>query len=86
MLNSRLRSLFFRLGLFPIVSASHVAQGLSAKDWCDACIAVAVEAGGSGKGGGRPEQANANIAVPPGMDVGILLEAARLFASSKLGL
>ena len=72
--------------MFPIVSAAHVAQGLSAKDWCDACIAVAVEAGGSGKGGGRPEQANANIAVPQGMDVGILLEAARLFASSKLGL
>lgn len=75
-----------RLGLYPIVSPAHVAEGLSAKDWCDACIAVAVQAGGSGKGGGRPEQANATVVVPAGMDVGTLLEAARIFAASKLRL
>lgn len=78
--------LFYRLGLFPFVSPAHVAQGLSAKDWCDACISVAVVAGGSGKGGGRPEQANATIVVPQGMDVGTILEAGRIFASLKLNL
>lgn len=66
------------------MSPAHVAKGLSAKDWCDSCIAVAVAAGGSGKGGGRPEQANATVVVPAGVDVGTLLEAARIFAESKL--
>jgi hypothetical protein len=75
-----------RLGLYPIVCPAHVTQGLSAKDWCDACIAVAVEAGGSGKGGGRPEQANATVVIPSGMDVGSILEAAKIFAASKLHL
>lgn len=75
-----------RLGLFPYVSPAHVAQGLSAKDWCDACITVAVAAGGSGKGGGRPEQANATIVIPQGTDVGTILEAGKLFAASKLKL
>ena len=75
-----------RLGLFPIVSPAHVAKGLNAKEWCDCCIAVAAASGGSGKGGGRPEQANATIVIPSGVDVGTLLEAARIFAESKLGL
>ena len=75
-----------RLGLYPIVCPAHVTQGLSAKDWCDACIAVAVQAGGSGKGGGRPEQANATVVIPSGMDVGSILEAAKIYAGSKLQL
>ena len=75
-----------RLGLFPIVSPAHVAKGLNAKEWCDSCIAVAVAGGGSGKGGGRPEQANATIVMPSTVDVGTLLESARIFAGSKLGL
>ena len=77
---------FLRIGLFPIVSPAHVTKGLSAKEWCDSCIAVAVAAGSSGKGGGRPEQANATIAVTPEVDMGSLLEAARVFAGSKLQL
>lgn len=79
-------SSLLRLGVFPFVSPAHVAQGLSAKDWCDACISVAVAAGGSGKGGGRPEQANATIVIPEGMDVGTILEAGKIFAASKLKL
>lgn len=66
------------------MSPAHVAKGLSAKDWCDSCISVAVAAGGSGKGGGRPEQANANVVLAAGVDVGTLLEAARAFAEAKL--
>ena len=44
---------------------------------------MAVAAGGSGKGGGRPEQANANVVLAAGVDVGTLLEAARVFADAK---
>ena len=55
-----------KLGLFPIVSAGHLAVGMSAKEWCDQAIAAAVAAGGSGKGGGKAEQANANIVLPEG--------------------
>jgi hypothetical protein len=42
-----------KLGLFPIVSAAHMAAGMNAKEWCDHAIAAAVAAGGSGKGGGQ---------------------------------
>lgn len=46
-----------KLGLYTAVSASHVAGGLSAKLWNDAAIAAV----GSGKGGGKPDSANAFI-------------------------
>ena len=69
-----------RIGLFPIVSAAHVAAGFSAKEWCDACITAV----GAGKGGGRPELANATV--PGGSDVlDRVLEIATSFAQSKVG-
>jgi len=63
--------------LFPIVSPEHVAAGLSAKEWCDHCIAAA----GAGKGGGKAESALANI---PGQNVDVILKAAREYAGNKL--
>jgi hypothetical protein len=69
-----------------MVSAAHVAAGLSAKEWCDHCVAVAAAQGGSGKGGGRAELANATIVPGPGADAQqtttAILEAARLFAAA----
>jgi len=68
-----------RIGLFPVVSEKHVAGGLSAKEWCDHCIAVV----GAGKGGGKADLANASI---PGDSTVLeaVLEAAKKFAETKL--
>eukprot|EP01041_Mallomonas_annulata_P001725 gene1725-3341_t len=68
-----------KIGLFPIVSEKHVKSGLNAKEWCDHCIAAI----GAGKGGGRPELANATI---PGDEAVLqrILEAAAQFSQSKL--
>jgi hypothetical protein len=56
-----------------------VAAGLSAKEWCDHCIAIL----GSGKGGGKAESALANI--PGGQDVlDAAVKAAKQFATDKL--
>jgi len=69
----------YRVGLFPFVSTVHVAAGMSAKDWCDHCIAAA----GAGKGGGKAESAMANI--PGGQQVlDVVMTAARQYASNKM--
>ena len=80
-----------KVGLFPIVSPAHVAAGVSAKEWCDHAIAAAVAAGGSGKGGGKAEQANANIVLPteggavsPQDTVHNVLEAAKTYAAARV--
>jgi len=68
-----------KVTLFPIVSAAHVAKGLSAKEWVDHCISVC----GAGKGGGRAD--NANGSIPGGADVlNKVIEAASSFASGKV--
>jgi hypothetical protein len=43
--------------VFIALSKAHAGTGLSAKAACDACIAAA----GAGKGGGKPDAANASI-------------------------
>ena len=61
------------------MSVTHLAKGLNAKEWCDVCIAVA----GAGKGGGKPELANASI---PG-DLSVLekiLTEAKNYVSARL--
>lgn len=53
----------YRIGCYPIVTAAHQSQGISAKEWIDFVIAGV----GAGKGGGKAETANASI--PGGNDV-----------------
>jgi len=51
-------SIVYRVGLFALTSEMHRTKyGMSALEWNNACIAVV----GKGKGGGKPDLANANI-------------------------
>ena len=50
---------YFRVAIFAYVTPEHVSRGLNAKTWCDD---VLKNIGIEGKGGGRPEQANAVMA------------------------
>ena len=71
--------MIFRIAIFSSVSASQLSAGLHAKEWCDYCISVA----GSGKGGGRPDQANATV--PGGRETfDKLINAAQEFSLSKI--
>ena len=60
-----------------MVSAGHVAAGLSGVAWCNACI----EAAGAGKGGGKPGLSNANIPCDNDAVLDTILNAANAFAS-----
>eukprot|EP00981_Chlorochromonas_danica_P003570 scaffold659_cov192-Ochromonas_danica.AAC.83 len=46
-----------RIGVYPFVSQEHLAAGLNAKEWVEFCISRL----GTGKGGGKADQANANF-------------------------
>jgi alanyl-tRNA synthetase len=49
----------FRVAIFAYVTSEHISRGLNAKAWCDDVLkTIGIE----GKGGGRPEQANAVMA------------------------
>ncbi len=61
-----------------MVSAVHIAKGLSAKAWVEHCFATV----GAGKGGGRADLANGSI--PGGQDILIqVLSIAQEYAVSK---
>jgi alanyl-tRNA synthetase len=64
--------------LFSILFPQHVAKGVSAKNWQDACFAAV----GAGKGGGKADIANGSI--PGGKDIMATIEiAAKAYAASK---
>ncbi len=70
---------FFRVGCYPIVTAAHQSQGISAKEWIDFVIAGV----GAGKGGGKAETANASI--PGGQEVmDKVLSLAAQYGENKL--
>ena len=60
-----------------MISPGHVAAGLSGVAWCNACIAAA----GGGKGGGKPNQANASIPCSDEAMLTVILSAGREFAA-----
>ena len=67
-----------QIGLFPIVTKEHVKEGLSAKEWVDACFAK----GGVGKGGGKAEAALGTV--PGGASLmPDILSAAQAYSGSK---
>ena len=68
-----------QIGLFPLVTKTHVKEGLSAKQWVEA---VRGHLGGVGKGGGTDEAALGTI--PGGADLmPSVLEGAKAYATSK---
>ena len=66
-----------KVALYAVVSAAHVAAGLSGVEWCNACIAAA----GAGKGGGKPALANSSIPCADASVLGAVVDAANVFAS-----
>lgn len=67
-----------QIGLFPIVTKEHVKEGLSAKEWVDACFAKV----GVGKGGGKAEAALGTV--PGGASLmPDILSAAQAYSESK---
>ena len=68
-----------KVGVFPIVSANHIAIGLSAKEWCDHVISVV----GNGKGGGKADKATASFT--GGKDIlSTVISSAEEYAKSKI--
>jgi hypothetical protein len=66
--------------MYTLVSAEHQSSlKLSAKDWCDSCIATL----GKGRGGGKADLANANVTVDAATETTTTLTNALLAAANK---
>jgi hypothetical protein len=63
--------------VYVLVGAAHLAGGLNGKLWLDSALAAV----GTGKGGGKPEQAMGNL--PGGeSELSTLLAAAKSYVAS----